>query len=104
MLRPALPNWPACVCTFSRWKALRLIHASTVCGPALGSPTTSGRLAGNPEIGGLFACSDTFAESETVKGVPELCAAIAFSCQPPNTARSAAGPDVHSGRIQLALA
>ena len=72
MLRPAFPNCPACVCRFRRWKAERLIHSSTVCGPAFGSPTRFGRLAGKPEIGGLLACSATLAESDTVNGVPEL--------------------------------
>src|SRR5688500_14981961 len=104
MLRPALPNCPACVWTFSRANADRLSHASTVCGPAFGSSTTFGRLAGNPEIGGLLACSATFAESDTVNGVPELCAAITFSCQPPSAALIAAGPALHDGSIQLALA
>src|SRR5688572_28817095 len=91
MLRPALPNWPACVRTFSRWNASRLIHASTECGPAFGSPTRLGRLAAKPEIGGLLACSATLAESDTVKGVPEFIEAMALSCQPSNTVRTADG-------------
>jgi hypothetical protein len=72
MLRPALPNWPAWVWTFSRSNAERPIHSLTVCGPALGSPMRFGRLAGKPEIGGLLACNDTLAVSDTVNGVPEL--------------------------------
>src|SRR6185503_2080111 len=91
MLRPALPNCPACVATFNRSNAPRLNHASTVCGPAFGSPTTLGRLAGKPEIGGLLACSATLAESDTVNGVPELSDAIAFNCQALKSARSVDG-------------
>src|SRR5690606_15036170 len=72
MFRPALPNVPASVSGSSRRKADRLIHSSTVRDPAFGSPMRSGRLAGKPEIGGLFAWSATLAESDTVKGVPEL--------------------------------
>src|SRR6185436_18266578 len=82
MLRPAFPNCPACVCGFKRWKTDRLIHASTVCGPLLGSPIRLGRLAANPEIGGLLACSETFVESDTVNGVGELCMTIVFNCHP----------------------
>src|SRR5262245_7130558 len=104
MLRPALPNWPACVCGFKRWNADRLSHSSTVRGPAFGSPTTFGRLATKPEIGGLFAWSDTLVESETVNGVPELYDAIAFSCQSSNSARqNEPAPDGSCGP-QLALA
>ena len=104
MLRPALPNCPACVCGSRRLNASRLIHASTVCGPAFGSPIRSGRLAANPEIGGLLACSDTFVESETVNGVPELCVAIALICQSSSRTRSAAGSPPETGGSQLALA
>src|SRR5687768_2262360 len=85
MLRPALPNWPAWVCGFSRWNDERLIHSSTVRGPPFGSATTFGRLAAKPEIGGLLACSETFAESETVKGVPELWVAMTLTCSPSTT-------------------
>ena len=46
MFRPALPNWPACVCRFSRSNAERLSHSSTVRGPALGSPTRFGSAGG----------------------------------------------------------
>src|SRR5687768_297850 len=99
MFRPAFPNWPACVCTLSRSNADLLSHASTVCGPAFGSPTRFGRLAGNPEIGGLFACSATLAESDTVNGVPELCTAITFSCHPASAERTGDGRASQDGRI-----
>ena len=89
MLRPALPNCPAWVTGSSRWKADRLIQASTVRGPPFGSPTRFGRLAAKPEIGGLLACSETLVESDTVNGVPELCDAMTFSCQSWSSARSA---------------
>src|SRR5688572_26552362 len=104
MLRPALPNWPACVWMLNRWNAERLSHASTVCGPAFGSPTRFGRLAGKPEMGGLLAWSATLAESDTVNGVPELCEAITFTCQPSKTAR--VNGDTPAGTVgaQLALA
>jgi hypothetical protein len=75
-----------------------------VCGPPFGSPTRFGRLAGKPDIGGLFACSATSAESDTVNGVPELYAAIAFTCHPPKTARTAAAARSETGGIQLAVA
>src|SRR5215210_136012 len=104
MLRPALPNWPACVWMSRRRNADRLSHSFTVCGPAFGSPIRLGRLAGKPDIGGLFACSDTFAESDTVKGVPELCVAMVFSCHPRAMACTAAGARADTGGIQLALA
>src|SRR5688572_5736082 len=89
---------------FKRSNALRLIHASTVRGPAFGSPTTFGRLAGKPEMGGLFAWRATLAESDTVNGVPELCAAMTLTCQSDAIARTAAGPDPGDGRFQAALA
>src|SRR4030095_14841690 len=104
MLRPASPNCPACVCTSRRSNDDRLIHSSTVWGPALGSPTTFGRLAGKPEIGGLFACSATLAESETVNGVPELYVAIPFNCHPANSVRTIIGASEDICGIQLALA
>src|SRR6185503_15483290 len=91
MLRPALPNWPNCVRGLRRWNASRLTQASTVCGPALGSPRRFGRLAGNPEIGGLFACTATLAESDTVNGVPEFIDAIALSCHASSSTRTADG-------------
>src|SRR5687768_3655330 len=99
MFRPALPNWPACVWMFRRSNADRLIHASTVCGPLFGSPMTLGRLAANPEIGGLLACSATFAESETVNGVPEVTVPIALNCQPPSSARTSGAAADGVGRI-----
>src|SRR5262245_31381074 len=104
MLRPASPNCPACVWMSSRWNADRPIHSSGVCGPASGSPTTFGRLAGNPEIGGLLACSATLAESETVNGVPELYVAIPFNCQSANSARTIIGARGDTCGSQLALA
>src|SRR5690349_19435468 len=90
MLRPALPNCPACGGAFNRSTGARLTDASTSCGPAFGSPTRFGRLAGNPEIGGLLACSATLAESDAVNGVPELYDAMPFTCQPPSTVCTAA--------------
>src|SRR4051812_14374146 len=87
----------------SRWKADRLSHSLTVCGPPFGSPITFGRLAGKPEIGGLFAWSATLAESETVNGVPELWVAMVLICPPPITARTAAGarPDIVGAQLAL---
>src|SRR5687768_875168 len=104
MLRPALPNCPACVCRLRRSNAERLSHSSDVRGPAFGSPTRFGRLAAKPEIGGLLACSATLAESETVNGVPELKDAMALICQPPRMARTADGAHVGAGGCQLPLA
>src|SRR5688500_12835238 len=91
MLRPALPNWPTCVWTFSRWNASGLIQATTVCGPAFGSPTTLGRLAGNPEMSGLLACTATWAEYDSVEGEQEHIDAMALSCEASSRVRIAAG-------------
>src|SRR5688572_922035 len=89
----------------SRSKADRLIHSFTVCGPLFGSPIRFGRLAAKPEIGGLFACSETLAESETVNGVPEVSVAMALNCHPERIARTAVGAESDAdGRIQLPLA
>ena len=51
-----------------------------------------------------MACSETFVESETVNGVPELCVAIALICQSSSRTRSAAGSPPETGGSQLALA
>src|SRR6185295_158945 len=63
ILRPALPNWPASDLGSRRRNEDRLSHCPTVCGPALGSPATSGRLAKYADSGGLLACKATFAVS-----------------------------------------
>jgi hypothetical protein len=57
-----------------------------------------------PEIGGLFACSDTLVESYTVNGVGELCIAIRINCQPQRILRIAIGAPfgirgVHDPRV-----
>src|SRR5262245_35591756 len=75
-----------------------------VCGPSFGSPTRFGRLAANPEIGGLFACSATLAESDTVNGVPEFIVAMALICQPPKMCRTVVDADAGTLGSQLALA
>ena len=45
ILRPAFPNCPAWVIGFRRRNDAGLIHSLTVCGPLLGLPIRSGRLA-----------------------------------------------------------
>src|SRR5581483_584036 len=73
IFRPALPKPPP---AGTAWKAEVLNHWSTVCGPALGSPTRFGR-----SVGPYSPVVEGFAESTTVNGYPLLRVTIPFICQ-----------------------
>ena len=104
MLRPAFPNSPAWVTGFKRRKEDLLSHSFTVCGPALGLPMRSGRLAKYADSGGLLACRATLALSYTVKGVPEFADAIRLTCQPRKRVLAAPVNRLPKGSCQLPLA